>query len=150
MPVRLLAAGVGATLGLVIVAALLSGGAARKSTQFIAVLNAGQVPAASESKGIGVAYGYLTDDDRFCFSISYDPPDSEETQAHIHGPAGPSRDAPLEWDLSDRFGSPRFRCVGPLTRKQKKNLRAAGYYIVIHSSEYERGELRAQIVPMAP
>jgi len=129
--------------------ALLPSIGASKPGRFVAVLTPGQIPGlpGPDSDAKGVAFGYLDAEQRFCFSISYDPPASDETQAHIHGPASAGRDAPLTWDLSDRAGSPRQRCVGPITRKQKKNLRAGLYYIVIHSAEYERGEIRGQILP---
>ncbi len=122
--------------------------AKNKSTNFIAVLTPGQtLPFADTSKTFGVAYGYLNADNEFCYSLSYIEPQTDELFSHIHGPGDPGGgNAIIQFDLEDNPGSPRKDCLGPLTAKQIKELRAGLYYFVIHTEEWERGELRGQIV----
>jgi len=125
--------------------------AKNKAVNFIAVLTPGQAqPFAANSNTFGVSYLYLDKDNELCFSLSYVEPNSNETASHIHGPGIPGgANGTVIWDLSDQPGSPRKRCVGPLTAKQIKELRAGLYYFVVHTEEYARGEMRGQIVSAA-
>lgn len=122
-----------------------------KATTFIAVLNAGQVdPLPADIKGMGVAFATLDDKTgEFCFSISYDEPTTRQTGAHIHGPALPGANATVIYDFSEPAGSPKHLCFGPLTKKQKRQLRAGRWYFNIHSEAYIHGEIRGQIVPVS-
>ena len=128
-------------------AALAIGSAAAKSqpNTFVAVLNAGQLTPMPASNSSGVAFGTLEADGMFCFSLSYEL-SSEENNAHIHGPALPGASAGVRWGLA--VGAPKKECVGPLTKKEKKNLRGGLYYFVVHSENFLKGELRGQIVPV--
>lgn len=122
--------------------------AKNKSNNFVAVLTPGQtLPFAETSKAFGVSYSYLTDDKMFCYSLSYVEPNSDELFSHIHGPGPPGGgNAVVQFELTDNPGSPRKDCLGPLTNAQIKDLRAGLWYFVIHTEEWERGELRGQIV----
>jgi len=122
-----------------------AGNAKAKYSTFIAVLNAGQLAPLPPSNSLGVAFGTLEPDGMFCFSMSYTL-EGEESDAHIHGPGKPGANAGVHWVLD--VGTPKKACVGPLTKKEKKQLRAGLYYFVIHSSEIPRGEMRGQIVPV--
>lgn len=128
------------------VALAISGTAAKSQPNtFVAVLNAGQLIPMPPSNATGVGFGTLEPDGMFCFSLSYEL-SSEENAAHIHGPALPGTNAGVRWGLD--VGTPKKACVGPLTKKEKKNLRGGLYYFVVHSETFLRGELRGQIVPV--
>ena len=93
----------------------------------------------------GVGFGSLEPDGMFCFSLSYEL-SGDENEAHIHGPALPGANAGVRWGLA--VGAPKKACVGPLTKKEKKNLRRGLYYFVVHSENFLKGEIRGQIVPV--
>ena len=116
-----------------------------KPNTFVAILNAGQLTLMPANNDSGVGFGTLEPDGMFCFSLSYQLTGAEDA-AHIHGPALPGAKAGVRWPLE--IGAPKKACVGPLTRKEKKNLRGGLYYFVIHSETFLRGALRGQIVPV--
>ncbi len=128
-------------------AAMAITGAAAKSqpNTFVAVLNAGQMIPMPASNAFGVGFGTLEPDGMFCFSLSYELSSAEDA-AHIHGPARPGANSGVRWLLE--IATPKKACVGPLTRKEKKNLRGGLYYFVVHSEDFLRGEIRGQIVPV--
>ncbi len=128
-------------------AALAISGAGAKSqpNTFVAVINACQLIPMPASNAFGVGFGTLEPDGMFCFSLSYEL-SSEEDAAHIHGPGLPGTNAGVRWGLE--IGVPKKACVGPLTRKEKKNLRGGLYYFVVHSENFLRGEIRGQLVPV--
>lgn len=125
--------------------ALSSAGAKSRPNTFVAVLNAGQLTPMPAANSTGVGFGTLERDGMFCFSLSYEL-SSEEDAAHIHGPALPGTNAGVRWSLE--VGVPKKACVGPLTKKEKKDLRGGLYYFVVHSEDFLKGELRGQIVPV--
>jgi len=112
---------------------------------FVAVLNAGQLSPMPAINSSGVGFGTLEPDGMFCFSLSY-ALGTQEREAHIHGPALPGANAGVRWNLT--VGTPKKACVGPLTKKEKKNLRGGLYYFVVHSENFLKGEIRGQIVPV--
>jgi len=132
---------------LIAVAALAIGSAGARSqpNTFVAVLNAGQLNPMPANNSSGVGFGTLEPDGTFCFALSYSL-GGTENEAHIHGPALPGASAGVRWGLA--IGAPKKACVGPLTKKEKKNLRGGLYYFVIHSEDFLRGEIRGQIVPV--
>ena len=118
---------------------------AQKSLVFIAVLNGGQEVPPVDSNAFGVAYLTLGGN-MLCHSISYDGLSSGETVAHIHGPARSGNNAGVVFDLV--AGAPKNDCVGPLSNKQRNELKKGMYYINIHTANNGGGEIRGQILQM--
>ena len=133
--------------------ALLAGvaGPAEAGTKtFIALLNAGQESPPTTSNGLGVAYLSLdTKTKMLCFALTYVGLTDAETESHFHGPAVTGENAPAVLGISPAVspvGSPKTGCVGPLTKKQKKDLLRGLFYINVHTANNLPGEIRGQVL----
>ena len=117
------------------------------SKTFIAVINSGQEVPSNSSNSFGIAHLIFDKTtDMLCFSISYSALDGSETGAHFHGPASAGTNAGVQFALPS--GSPKNDCVGPLSKKQRKDLEKGLFYINIHSSTVGSGEIRGQVLPV--
>lgn len=118
------------------------------SSNYIALLNAGQEVPSNSSTGFGVAF--ITFDKTtgmLCPSVTTSGLTGTETAAHIHGPAAVGVNAAVLFALPT--GNPKAGCVGPLDKDQAKALKKSELYINVHSTLFPGGEIRGQIVPSA-
>ena len=89
-----------------------------------------------------------------CYSVSYNGlvnGESDEIQAHFHGPAPAGENANVMFNISPSpspLGSPKTGCVGPLDGTAKKALLKGQLYINIHSNLHAPGEIRGQVLPI--
>lgn len=126
--------------------------AANADDVFFAVLNSNQEiqDPKPDSNALGNALmTYTKSDGMLCYSISYTTLVGEETAAHFHGPASAGQNAGVLFPISpdpSSLGSPKSGCVGPLSNKQRKDLRKGLFYINIHSSMWPSGEIRGQVL----
>lgn len=70
------------------------------------------------------------------------------TAAHIHGPAGPDKNAGVVLWISEKgqpFASP-FKGSATLTDAQASDLMNGQYYVNVHTAANPGGELRGQLV----
>ena len=135
----------------------LPGVASAANFTFIAVLNSGQEiqPAKPNSNSLGTALLTLSTTTRLlCYSISYTDLLGPELAAHFHAPASAGQNADILFFISSPaagpspLGSPKTGCVGPLTRKQMRNLQRGLFYINVHSETFPAGEIRGQVLPI--
>ncbi len=139
---------------------------------FIAVLNGGQEVPETMSKALGNAHMvFFKSTDMLCYSISFVGPvvpafgtpspctgggpgsDLEnceiDSAAHFHAPAPAGVIAPVLFPITPDIspvGSPKTGCVGPLSKQERKDLRAGLFYINIHSNAVPSGEIRGQVL----
>ena len=116
---------------------------------FTALLTGGQEVPVTESKAFGVAF--LTFNEKtnmLCYSISFSDTtlSGTETAAHFHGPAVPGVSADVMFAITPVPGNPKNGCAGPLSEKQREQLRKGLIYINIHSSASPGGEIRGQVL----
>ena len=78
-----------------------------------------------------------------------------DTRAHFHGPAPAGMNAPILFPITDfspnppgpsPVGSPKTGCVGPLTGRERGELKQGLFYINIHSNLFGGGEIRGQVL----
>jgi hypothetical protein len=134
---------------LMTLAACLSLGAPARAAHtptFIANLTGAQETPPNDSGSLGLALLTLNKDNRLCYAISFSRLDAVETVAHIHGPAAPGVAADPLFTITPS-GSPKNGCAGPLTARDKKNLKKGLLYLNIHSNKFLAGEVRGQIIP---
>ena len=123
---------------------------------FFAVLNSQQEiqDPKPTSNAFGNAFMTFTNaNSMLCYSISYSALEGgAETAAHFHGPASAGQNASVLLDISpapSAFDSPKTGCVGPLTNRQRADLRRGLFYINIHTEDFLMGEIRGQVLPVA-
>jgi len=132
-----------------VVLALVPRPASAASTKtFIALLNGGQETPPTTSDAFGVAF--LTFDEKtktLCYSITTRGVSStEETAAHIHGPAAPGAIGTIVFTLV--AGNPKNSCAGPFAAGTlRKALKKGQLYLNIHTNQNPNGEIRGQIIP---
>ncbi|MCF6159662.1 MAG: CHRD domain-containing protein [wastewater metagenome] len=119
---------------------------------FTALLTGGQEVPENDSKAFGVAFMTFEVETRMlCYSITFtdDKLTGTETVAHFHAPAAPGENADIIFDITpdpSPVGSPKNGCVGPLTRRQGRDLNRGLFYINIHSDAFPGGEIRGQVL----
>jgi len=128
---------------------------ATKSVQlFTANLNgAAERPTPVETTGTG--RGYLSIDataQRAYYYITYDQLQGDAFDAHIHGPAGPSAAAGVLVGLTAPSGRAGVMTgvIQPTSATLTTPLAAGNTYFNIHTSFAPGGEIRGQIIPLAP
>jgi hypothetical protein len=117
---------------------------------FTSFLTGGQESPENNSTAFGVAFMTFNESTRMLsYSISYtdDRLSSAENAAHFHGPAAPGENASILFDLLP--GNPKVGSVGPLNRRQQRQLRQGLLYINIHTDSFPDGEIRGQVLPAA-
>jgi hypothetical protein len=125
---------------------------------FFAVLNSQQ--EIQSPKPTSNAFGnalmtFTNSDSMLCYSISYSTLVGSETAAHFHAPASVGENADVLLDISpppdgpSPLGSPKTGCVGPLSNRERNDLRRGLFYINIHSSSFTSGEIRGQVLPVS-
>ena len=125
---------------------------------YIAILNSTQESLDPASNAFGVAFLTANRDTRMlCYDMSYGTLVGTETAAHFHGPAGPTVDAGILFNITapgavdpgpSPLGSPKTGCVGPLNGEEARTLNSGRLYINVHSDLFPAGEIRGQVLPM--
>jgi len=118
---------------------------------FTAILTGGQEVPQNESNAFGVAFMTFEEDEKLLFySITFTDTTlvGTETAAHFHAPANPGENAPILFAITPVPGSPKNGSVGPLTRKQVRDLNKGLFYLNIHTDEFPGGEIRGQVLPV--
>lgn len=119
---------------------------------FTATLTGGQEVPENDSNAFGVAFMTFDEDSRMLsYSITFtdEKLSGAETASHFHGPAEPGQNASVIFDITPSPGSPKTGSVGPLNRRQQRDLRQGLLYINIHTNLFPDGEIRGQVLPAA-
>jgi CHRD domain-containing protein len=100
----------------------------------------GDTPNTSNASGIA----FLTfDGKQLCFAITTTI-GSQETAAHIHGPAAPGEAAGILFTLD--AGRAKNGCWSSPAKSVKKALKKGRLYLNVHTNEFPNGEIRGQIL----
>lgn len=128
-----------------------NGQAGRGVKPFTAILTGGQEVPQNESKAFGVAFVTFEQDEKLLFySITFTDTNliGSETAAHFHGPANPGENASVLFPITPVPGNPKNGSVGPLTRRQIRDLNKGLFYLNIHTDAFPGGEIRGQVLPV--
>jgi hypothetical protein len=115
------------------------------ATMYTADLKGSQEVPANASKGTGSAsLTYDAATKKLSWKVTYSGLSGPATAAHIHGPAEPGKDAPVEIKFADP-ASP-IEGSATLTNEQAKQLEAGKMYVNVHTAEHKGGEIRGQVL----
>ena len=123
---------------------------AKADATFSGKLSGAQMVPPNTSKAVGVGTVILNDaETRITISLDFSGLGSNQTAAHIHGPAGPGSEAPVLFNLGSQGAtSGTFTNLSAaVSRGQVAQLRAGKWYFDIHSTKLLHGEIRGQILP---
>ena len=118
---------------------------AKPSLLFTATLNGAQETPPNNSTATGRATLLLSPDEKTArVSLTFAGLSATQTDAHIHGPAGPGTSAPPVFPLPLGQISD-FQIT--LTPAQVQDLKNGLFYVNVHSSSFPAGEIRGQFGP---
>ena len=123
---------------------------AKADTTFSGKLSGAQMVPPNASTAVGVGTIILNDaETRITISLDFSGLGSNQTAAHIHGPAGSGSEAPVLFNLGSQGAtSGTFTNLSAaVSRGQVAQLRAGKWYFDIHSTKLLHGEIRGQILP---
>ena len=119
-------------------------------TTFSGKLSGARAVPPNGSTAVGIATVILNDaETRITISLDFSGLGSNQTAAHIHGPAGPGAHAPILFNLGSQ-GSTSGTFVNlsaAVTPRQVAQLKAGKWYFDVHSTRLFGGEIRAQLLP---
>jgi hypothetical protein len=124
--------------------------AAKADTTFSGKLSGAQMVPPNASTAVGVGTVILNDaETRITISLDFSGLGSNQTAAHIHGPAGPGSEAPIIFNLGSQGATSGtfINLSAAVSRGQVAQLRAGKWYFDVHSTKLLHGEIRAQILP---
>ena len=114
----------------------------KPSLLFTASLTGSQETPANSSTATGRATLLLSPDEKTArLSLAFNGLSSAQTDAHIHGPAGPGVSAPVIFPLPQ--GQLSDLAI-TLTPSQVQDLKNGLFYINVHSANFTAGESRGQ------
>ena len=116
---------------------------------FVAIVNGAQEVPAKVTNGKGVAVVQLSaDETKALVSLSFTGLGSNQTAAHIHGPAAPGVNAPVLFPLPNGSGTSfsfsNFQ-ISP-TPTQVQQFKNGLMYVNVHSTVNPGGEIRGQLL----
>jgi hypothetical protein len=123
---------------------------AKADSTFSGKLSGAQTVPPNASKAVGIGTVILNDaETRITISLDFSGLGSNQTAAHIHGPAGPGANAPVLFNLgSQGMTSGTFvNLSAAVSPGHVAQLRAGKWYFDVHSTKLFGGEIRAQILP---
>ena len=107
--------------------------------------SASEVPPTS-SKGSGQGeFTYNTATKMLDYTITYKDMTGPVVAGHIHGPAGPGKNAGVEVPFKNTGSSP-IKGSATLTDKQAADLMGGMTYVNLHTAANKGGEIRGEIV----
>jgi CHRD domain len=135
----------GVAIGSGLVVLLMSAGSSLAETiTYKATLSGGDEVPATPSKGTGQAdIQFDPATKMLTYSVTYSGLSGPATGAHIHGPAEPGKNAPVEIPFATA-ASP-ITGSATLTDAQAADLAAGKLYINVHTAEQKSGEIRGWI-----
>jgi uncharacterized repeat protein (TIGR01451 family) len=114
----------------------------KPSQLFVATLNGAQEVPANSSTATGTSTLLLSPDETTAHvTLNFSGLSSQQTDAHIHGPAMPGVAAPVIFPLPSGLISD-FQIT--LTAGQVQDLKNGLLYVNVHSSNFPSGEIRGQ------
>lgn len=132
--------------------ALLLSSTAWADKHFVANLSGSQEvpPVVSAATGFGRVILSETRD-QVRISLDFTGLGSNQTMAHIHGPAGPGANAPVLINIgSSGATSGTFNVTAAVTPAQAADLERGLWYFNVHSVAFPGGEIRGQVLADTP
>jgi hypothetical protein len=133
------------SLALASIAVLFAVTASAATVKFHATLTGESEAPPTKSTGSGEADVTLdTATHEITYDVTFSGFSSAVTAAHIHGPAGPGKNAGVILPLGNSPKSP-IHGTAKLTAEQQEQLTAGQYYINVHSKNNPGGAIRGQL-----
>lgn len=133
------------SLALASFAVLLAGTASAATEKFHANLTAGAEVPATKSTGSGEATVSLdTATHEITYDVTFKGFASDVTAGHIHGPAGPGKNAGVVVPFEKSPTSP-VHGTAKLSTEQQQQLVSGMYYVNIHTKNNPSGAIRGQL-----
>lgn len=105
--------------------------------------------AGTGSAGVGSAtVTYNSTTGEMIWLVAWQDLSDAPTAAHFHGPAGPGMTAGVEVGI-DHTVNPSFGSA-IISAPQAADLLAGLWYVNIHTAAFPAGEIRGQVLPLAP
>jgi hypothetical protein len=123
---------------------------AKADTTFSAKLSGAQMVPPNASTAVGFGTVILNHSEtRITISLDFSGLGSNQTAAHIHGPAGPGSEAPVLFNLGSQGATSGsfINLSAAVSPGQVAQLRAGKWYFDVHSTKLLHGEIRGQILP---
>ena len=123
---------------------------AKADATFSGKLSGAQMVPPNTSKAVGVGTVVLNyAETRITISLDFSGLGSNQTAAHIHGPAGPGSEGPVLFNLGSQGATSGtlINLSAAVSRAQVAQLRAGKWYFDVHSTKLLHGEIRGQILP---
>jgi hypothetical protein len=123
--------------------------AAAQILPYRANLTGAQEVPPSGSTAVGFGRVTFLSDTTIRVSLQFSGLGSNQTMAHIHGPAAPGASGPIIFDIGSQGAtSGLFRnLIFVVTPQQMQDFRNGLWYFNVHSVNFPNGEIRGQIVP---
>jgi len=115
------------------------------SVKYHATLTPGAEVPPTKSTGKGEATVSLdTSSHQITYDLTFSGFSSDVTAAHIHGPAGPDKNAPVVVPFGTNPKSP-VHGTAKLTAEQEQQLQSGLMYVNVHTKNNPPGAIRGQL-----
>ena len=105
-----------------------------------------EVPPATDSQGRGTAEVHVDRaTNELTYKVTWSGLTGPATIGHIHGPAGPGKNAPPTVPFPGVAGQVSVEGKAKITPAQYADLAAGMYYVNIHTAKHPGGEIRGQL-----
>lgn len=112
------------------------------------ILRGGHLSPPVETNGLG-SVQLAVMGEQLSWIVSFYDLESQPVAVHLHGPAAPGEEAPLQLDLGNNWGDLGRNNImsgkATISQAQIDSLTAGKWYLVVLTQSHPEGELRAQI-----
>ena len=112
------------------------------------ILRGGHLSPPVETNGLG-SVQLAVMGEQLSWIVSFYDLESPPVAVHLHGPAGPGENAPLQLDLGNNWGDLGRNNImsgkANITQAQIDSLSSGKWYLVVLTQSHPEGELRAQM-----
>ena len=125
--------------------------ASAADVEYVAKLSGKREIPKNDSKGTGLLEATFDGKTKvLTYTLTFDKLSGPATAAHFHGPATRKQTAPPLEPIGDKNPSSPVSGTWTLTPEQVKALRTGKIYVNIHTAAHPDGEIRGEVMHVAP